>query len=297
MEQKLIDSSKYKISMYSLDTRFSDSRTPVNSEFRVTVPTPIKNVMRLRLSSVEIPLVEHVFSIERGNLTFTLSMTQFSPPYNTTVYTVGPIPEGNYTADSLCSAVQLALCQINSNFTVTADPISGFVTIKNSAVEFTIDFNSPITSIASRLTNWGLGYYLGFRSRIVVGTFNNMVYIVTGTSTVSVSPTPYYILELRCPDSIVGLYHRVDKNSYVEGFAKVILRGNSYQIQFDDGSNLLRKEMNFLAPVPVPYFQVRLTDPWGTPVNMLNNDWSLTLEVTEIVNSKTYGELSRTYER
>ena len=131
----------------------------------------------------------------------------------------------------------------------------------------------------------------------MAGTFNNMVYTVTGTSTVSVSPNPYYILELRCPDSVVGLYHRVDKNSYIEGFAKVILKGNSYQIQFDDGSNLLRKETSFLAPVTVPYFQIRLSDPWGAPINMLNNDWSLTLEVTEVINSKTYGELSRTYER
>jgi hypothetical protein len=297
MEQNIIDSSKYKISMYSLDTRFADARTAPNSEFRVTVPTPIKNVMRLRLASVEIPLVEHTFSAERGNISFTLSMTQFSPPYNTTVYTVGPIPEGNYTAAGLCAAIQTALTQINSNFTVIADPVSGFVTIKNTAVDFTINFTSPVPGIATRLTNWGLGYYLGYRSRIVMGTFNNMVYAVTGTSTVSVSPNPYYILELRCPDSVVGLYHRIDKNSYVEGFAKVILKGNSYQIQFDDGSNLLRKEISFLAPVTVPYFQVRLSDPWGTPINMLNNDWSLTLEVTEVVNSKTYGELSRTYAR
>jgi len=297
MEQKLIDSSKYKLSMYSLDTRFADSRTSTNSEFRVTVPTPIKNVMRIRLSSIEIPLVEHVFSAERGNVAFTMTMMQFSPPYNTTQYTVGPIKDGNYTISTLCSAVQTALCLINSNFSVNADPISGFVTIQNTAVEFTINFNSPNPEIAGRSTHWGLGYYLGFRSRIVTGTYNNLVYVVNGTSTIIVTPNPYYILELRCPDSVVTLYHRVSNNAYVEGFAKLILKGNSYQIQLDDGSNLLRKEMTFLAPVTIPYFQVRLSDPWGVQINMLNNDWSLSLEITEVMNSKTYGELSRTYER
>jgi hypothetical protein len=112
-----------------------------------------------------------------------------------------------------------------------------------------------------------------------------------------VGPNPYYLIQLKCPDSIVSVYHRVDRNAYIEAFAKVILKGNSYQIQFDDGSNLLRKEMTFLAPVTVPYFQVRIVDPWGIQVNMLNNDWSLALEVTEVVNSKSYTELSKTFNR
>jgi hypothetical protein len=299
MEQNIIDSSKYKISVYSLDTRFADARTTINSEFRLTVPTPIKNVMRIRLSSVEIPLVEHVFSAERGNTSFIVSITNFSPPYTVTDYTAGPIADGNYTITSLCAAVQTALSAINPNFTVVPDPISGFVTIKNTAVNFTINFNSPVPEIASRLSNWGIGYYLGFRGRMATSTYSTVTtyYSITGTSPMTVSPNPYYIIQLRCPDSIVGLYHRIDNKSYVDGFAKLILKGNSYQIQFDDGSNLLRKEVTFLAPVTIPYFQLRLVDPWGIQVNMLNNDWSLTLEVTEVVNSKTYGNLSKTFER
>jgi len=33
------------------------------------------------------------------------------------------------------------------------------------------------------------------------------------------------------------------------------------------------------------------------PVNMMDADWSLTLEVTEVVNSKTYDNLLTTYQR
>ena len=288
MEQDIIDSSKYKISIYSLDSRFADSRTSINSEFRVTNPNPIRNVIRLRLSSVEIPLVEHMFSSDKGNISFVVSLRSFVSPYDY-VNSTCVIPEGNYTVAGICAAVQTALRLINTGFTCDADPISGFVTIR-AGVDFLIDFNSPVSEIARRSTHWGLGYYLGFRVRNLVGTS-------TGTSTIIVSPNPYYLIQIKCPDSLVSVYHRVDRNAYVEAFAKVILKGNSYQIQFDDGSNLLRKEMTFISPVMVPYFQVRIVDPWGVQVNMLNNDWSLALEVTEVVNSKTYADLSKTFTR
>ena len=288
MEQDIIDSSKYKMSIYSLDSRFADSRTSINSEFRVTNPNPIRNVIRLRLSSVEIPLVEHMFSADKGNVSFVLSIRSFVAPYDYVKYTC-VIPEGNYTVSGICTTVQRELRVINAGFTCEADPISGFVTI-GGTVDFLIDFNSPVSEIARRLTHWGLGYYLGFRIRSIVGTS-------TATSTIIVSPNPYYLIQLKCPDSLVSVYHRVDKNAYIEAFAKVILKGDSYQIQFDDGSNLLRKEMTFISPVLVPYFQVRIVDPWGVQVNMLNNDWSLAIEVTVVVNSKTYADLSKTFTR
>jgi hypothetical protein len=290
MEQDIIDSSKYKISVYSLDSRFADSRTTTNSEFRVTNPNPIRNLIRLRLASVEIPLVEHIFSADKGNLTFVVGIRSFVSPYDYVNYTCGPLAEGNYTSSTICAAVQTLLVGIRAGFTCAADPISGFVRINNPGLDFIIDFNSPVPEIARRSTHWGLGYYLGFRVRQITGSS-------TSTSTIIVTPNPYYLIQLKCPDSVVSVYHRVDKNAYIEAFAKVILKGNSYQIQFDDGSNLLRKEITFIAPVMVPYFQLRIVDPWGVQVNMLNNDWSLALEVTEVVNSKTYAELSKTFNR
>lgn len=297
MEQNIIDSSRYKISVYSLDSRFADARTSINSEFRVTNPHPIKNVIRIRLSSVEIPLVEHVFSADRGNISFSVSIWSGSPATITT-FRSGLLPEGNYTNSTLCAAVQILLVAIHPAFLCSVDPISGFATIQNSSVQFSMDFRSPVPLIAARNTHWGLGYYLGFRSQLVNCIYTTATgYSMTGTSTIYVAPNPYYLLEIKCPDSIICVYHRIDNNAYVEAFSKVILKGNAYQIQFDDGTNLLRKEITFLAPVTIPYFQIRIVDPWGIQVNMLNNDWSVSLEITEVVNSKTYDTLLKSFNR
>jgi hypothetical protein len=57
----------------------------------------------------------------------------------------------------------------------------------------------------------------------------------------------------------------------------------------------MRKEYTFLAPVTISEFKIKLLNPYGEPVNMLHVDWSVTLEITEVVNSKTYMKLSNTY--
>jgi hypothetical protein len=36
---------------------------------------------------------------------------------------------------------------------------------------------------------------------------------------------------------------------------------------------------------------------WGDTIDMHDIDWSITIEVTEIVNSKTYATISNTYSR
>jgi hypothetical protein len=298
MEQGLVDASKYQISIHSLDSRFSDLKNNVNSEFRIRNPTPLKNIIRVRLASVELPLVEHAFSAAKGNDTLSAKVGGVVGRYITSERLLA----GNYTAASLVNAVENLLKEsINDDFTCTLNPITGFVTIKNSSLPFIIDFSSLVTDVANRPTHWGLGYYLGFRESLVksrvVQTPTEVYHVVVGTSIINVQATPYYLLQLKCPDQVVNVTHRLNNETHIDAFAKLVLRDNYYQLQFDDGSNLLRKEYTFLSPVTIPFFQVSILDPWGKLVNMLDADWSLTLEVTEIVNSKTFADITKTYAR
>jgi hypothetical protein len=294
MEQGLVEASKYQISIQSLDSRFSDLKNNVNSEFRIRLPMPIKNAIRIRLASVELPLVEHAFSALKGNDTFAIRVAN-----GIRFIQSGHLQEGNYTAAGLVASVQTMLQNIHSSFTCVLDVISGFITIANPVIPFVVDFSSLISEIANRPTHWGLGYYLGFRDTIVTSIYNtgSSTYSVTTRSVINVQATPYYLLELKCPDKVVNVTHRISSETYVDAFAKLILRDNYYQLQFDDGSNLMRKEYTFLSPVSIPFFQVSLLDPWGKLVNMLDADWSLTLEVTEIVNSKTYKQLALGFQK
>ncbi len=290
----MIEASKYQISIQSLDSRFSDLKNNVNSEFRIRLPMPIKNAIRIRLASVELPLVEHTFSAEKGNDTFSIKIAN-----GVRFIQSGRLPRGNYTATALVGYIQMLLQNIHSSFTCVVNSTSGFVTISNSVIPFIIDFSSLIPDIANRATHWGLGYYVGFRETIVTSLFNPVTstYSVSTTSVINIQGTPYYLLELKCPDKVVNVTHRISSETYVDAFAKIVLRENYYQLQFDDGSNLMRKEYTFISPVSIPFFQVSILDPWGKLVNMLDADWSVTLEVTEIVNSKTYKQLALGFQK
>ena len=285
MQQEYLDSSKYQISLHSIDSRFSDLNNNVNSEFRIQNPAPLKNIIRIRLASVEVPLVEPMFSQIKGNVTFSVLLG------GSTTYTQsGPLIDGNYSSTSLISVFQEKLQAIDPNFTATLNQYSNIVTITNTT-NFVFDFASTNNTIASRATHWGLGYYLGFRDTVAVSTFENGVYSVKSDTVINVNPNPYYLVKLKCPEDVVNVTHRLDGGGFVSAFAKVILSNNYYQLQFDNNSNLVRNEYTFLSPVNIPFFQISLVDPWGELVNMMNIEWSYTVEVTEIKNSKEYSNL------
>jgi hypothetical protein len=291
MQQEYLDSSKYQISLHSIDSRFSDLNNNVNSEFRVQNPAPLKNIIRIRLASVEVPLVEPMFSQVKGNVTFSVLLG------GSTTYTQSDaLIDGNYSSANLISVFQEKLQDIDPNFTVTLNQYSNTVTIRNTT-NFVFDFASTNNTIASRATHWGLGYYLGFRDTVAVSTFENGVYSVKSDTVINVNPNPYYLVKLKCPEDVVNVTHRLDGGGFISAFAKVILSNNYYQIQFDNNSNLVRNEYTFLSPVNIPFFQISLVDPWGELVNMMNIEWSYTVEVTEIKNSKEYSNLMTTYKR
>jgi len=291
MQQEYLDTSKYQITLHSIDSRFSDLNNNVNSEFRVQNPVPLKNIIRIRLASVEVPLVEPMFSQIKGNVTIS-ALIGNSATYTPTVALV----DGNYTVAQLIAAVQTNLRLMDPNFTVTLNDYSNTVTITNTR-KFIFDFASPNNTIASRATHWGLGYYLGFRDTVAVSTLINGLYSVTSETLINVKPNPYYLVKLKCPEDAVNVTHRLNGGGFVSAFAKIVLSNNFYELQFDNISNLIRNEFTFLSPVNIPFFQISLVDPWGELVNMMNIEWSYTLEVTEIKNSKEYNSLLTTYQR
>jgi hypothetical protein len=293
MEENLIDSSKYKIGLVSIDSRFASQSGYGNGEFRINIPYPLKNIMRIRMASAEIPLVAYTFSLRNGNTTFAVKLG-LSPIF----VKCNPIPDGNYTLTQLITAVQTSLQTFHSGFSVNFNPISGRLSIENSSQQFEIYLASYDESISSRPTDWGIGYNLGFREQTVKAQLiSGTVYGIIGSSVLSIQAAPYYLLQLECPEAVENLIHPLLCDSFLTAFAKVILKDGAYAYQFDDNSNLVRKEFTYLAPHTIPYFNLRLVDTWGKTVNMRDADWSITLEITEVVNSKTYASISNTYSR
>jgi hypothetical protein len=291
MEQSLLDSSKYKIHSLSVDSRFADQYNKGTGDFVIRLPTAVKNVQRIALSSVEIPLVEYLFSSNHGNINFTVKVG------------AGPITQltiaaGNYRDDQLAAEMATVLQAFNAGFLCSRSTTTGLVTITHATSAFQMTLVSDNSEIAERPTHWGLGYYLGFRSKATLSsTAGPAPYTLTGSTVILVQPTPYYLLQMECPDPVQSITHCTTMRTSIPAFAKLALHDNVYSIQFNNNSDYMRKEYTFLAPVNVTQLHVRLLDPYGSLVDMRAMDWSFTVELYEVVNSRTYAHLSSTFER
>jgi hypothetical protein len=89
------------------------------------------------------------------------------------------------------------------------------------------------------------------------------------------------------PDQVQTLSHRTEDGSSVPAFAKIVLRNDWYHLQFDDGGNLMRKEYTYATPVNVAYIRARLLDAYGRTVDLMDMDWSFTLELYEVTGQRT----------
>jgi len=289
MEQTLVNTSRFRIFSLSIDSRFADAtfHESGSADFMIRLPSTLRNIMRIRLSSVELPLVESVFSESRQNIQFGVDVAGLKTSLT--------IPSGNYDPSGFCSAIQGALRTVDSSFSCVLNPRTGCMSIQRTSGggAFTLYLSSGPYS--TRKTYWGIGYYMGFRSQVVVADVSGSVGSVVAPSLVLTRPNPYMLLQLRCPDQLETITHRIYGNSSIPAFAKLVLRGDSFVAAFDDNANLLRKEYTFLAPSNLATLYIRLVDPFGETVNMFDMDWSMTLEVTEVVNSNLYAAIGQTY--
>ncbi len=61
---------------------------------------------------------------------------------------------------------------------------------------------------------------------------------------------------------------------------------------FDNGSNYLTKNYIFKQPVDLYKFEIELIDPRGYTIDMLYSDFSMTLEVGQVLNSDLGNRMS-----
>ena len=279
--------SQFRLTSMSIDSRFADQYYHGTSDFMIKMPSTIRNVIRIALSSVEVPQVAYVFSNTAGNTCFVSG--------HDTMY----IPDGNYTPAGLATAVTTALHTVEVNascgYDVSANRFSFATTGSPFALLLTCVAPSscPLSVPAEDKRYWGLGYNLGFRTQTIVVS-SAPTY---GTASPLTDPPAYMLLQLRCPDMLENTLHRTAGGSFVQALAKLVLRKGAYQIQFDDAGNLLRKENVFQLPTSISQLRISLVDAYGNLVDMGDTDWSMTFEIMDVVNSCRYNELNSAYGR
>lgn len=308
----------------SIDSRFRPNYAISKStNFDIILPSIQKNVVSMRVTSIELPMTYYAVSRYNGNSTCTI----IDLSNNGTVGWVLTLPDGNYEqswahnshAAHIESAMNNAILAARpvsidvNNGRVTDDPsgvnltandfvfnvdhISGksfFKAIAGGILEtngFSIRFNVDITGNLSSDANiqLRLGWQLGFRKDDY--TINNLSCISEGICLVC-GPRYGFISIDDYQKNTGPAYMIAYNNSVLQD--NIITRINLAELQADVGVYQsssdpgLRTQLNrtreYFGPVDIQRLHISLFDEFGRIIDLNHMDWSLSLNFESVYN-------------
>lgn len=268
--------------MINVDSDFRQSIQQTTSDFTIKLDPPIRNVIRIRLASAEIPNTFYEFSSLRRNIELHL----LSPSHGTDTKFI--IEEGNYTPAQLQTALNTLFASFIPVYSLTIDSITKKTTISTTDVsEFIMDFrtewNSPDINedlFGEQMVDWGLGYNLGFRKKYYSGASS-----YTSEAIVNTMGDPYLFLKI---NDYYSVKQPLTDGNILEAFTKILLRTEKNTEIFNDSSDLVTREVVFPQPTDINRLHIQFVDKWNTIVQLNGMPVSLAIELTEVKNCKLY---------
>jgi hypothetical protein len=260
----------------NIDSRF---RIPMEgsdaSKFYFRLPAPIRNVLRIRVTSIEFANNYFVFSAYRRNVT--IWVTFGDPVVSVSVV----IPDGNYyVKDMLVALNGLFDSSVLSWLSVTFNTVTGEFTF-NGTQPYTINTVCGSTDTWNREFDYGLGYNLGFSRGIFSPDASGNI---VSNQSANFAGDPYVFLRVNDFECV-----RQTVNGYQFGaLAKIILSQSKDYMNFDDYTGHHAKEVTFPNPYDLTKFKIQLVDPYGQLLQMDSAQISFSLEVLEVRNLSLY---------
>lgn len=292
-----------RVHVLNIDSRFRDDITQLSTNFTYRFFMPLKNIVSVRVSDVELPNTYFTFSPSRGNTFMQIEILDNSLPPVLQTYTINIRP-GNYDQIDLQNELNYQFDQAfmvvpangiippsnvvlqKEKFLATYNINTGRMSIENlDKKKFAMNF--ALEQFAPRIRDFGLGHNLGFRTKRV-----EKKYVYTGSGLVDVIDSNYLFLSLN-PDWKV-ITHRTPDRSHLYSFAKIIINQPKGAMIFDNGLQTNTREYFFKQPSNITNIPVSLQDPYGQIVDLEGMDFSFTLELTEVLNSSLYETIRST---
>jgi hypothetical protein len=285
----------------NVDSRFRDTpQLNSQSDFYYTLLAPIRNVLRLRITSIEFPNNYFVFTAARKNTTITILYTDTaSVPKAATI----TIPDGNYNAVELLTILRTAIAS-NTDLTTPSPPGLGLtVDFNGSTGKFTFTAARPFTIDTAtggwdRPFDYGLGYLMGFTRGTHASTVGSLSTINTVVSDgcANFAGDNYFFLQvndLDCVKQTVSVYDstylqtRRQQHEFT-ALAKVLIRQPKNYMTYDDYAGQHAKEYVFTSPADITRLRIRLLDAYGEVLDLCLNQFSFSLEILEVRNMAVY---------
>ncbi len=270
--------------LYNIDSKFRNTTSYPNSASfvynrmeqtvgtnNVVEPFNEKNVIEMRILSLELPNTIYYITSARGNNSITIGGVPKT------------ISDGSYTENELATA----LSALSANIVFTYNNSTGKMTItNNTAGNVIFTFTSSGTDYPS------LGNIIGFTTSPL--TINASA-SSTGTNIVSEPSQSYLFLRINDFGNIINRNRRYVSKIILENIKSVssekvgTVNINILANQFKLVSNIIK----FDQPTNIQNLSISLEDEYGNTINLNGVNWSFTLETTVITNTilKNYNEI------
>jgi len=300
-----------------IDTLFRDNyNTTVSSNFTYIIPSPINNVINMKITSIEFPNFWYDFSSKKNNNSFTIELFNMTGhPDKSFLIT---IPDGNYDSSTIVTTMTnifnntangleylffgvdvassktiIRALNINdSNTNGTTVPFNTSDPNYSPNFRFNVIFNENENKPLYK----SLGWMFGFKKPKYEINPTNVNSLDSQASTFLYKA---YLESESSYGNIIANYLFVDIDDYQRNFtpdsiisynsnksylgnnilARIIVNSGFNTIVIDNAADRIFKEREYFGPVKLEKFNIRILDKFGDIVDFNYNDFSLVLEL------------------
>jgi hypothetical protein len=262
-----------------------------STDFDYLIPTEIKNVVSMRLASIEIPNSWYLFSDKKINNTFKIIIDNNCINDNNSIKTehIICIPEGNYDIDTIeefLNTVYFYKSNTDLNFIkFSINPLnykSSFEIINcdNPLLSFSLTFIEDINQNPMNTCGWIFGFrspkYININEKVT----SEGLFDAGGDRYLYLSLTDYQYNNNNI--NIIGFDKSILENDIL---AKVLLVNGKFSLIINENTNSLTKIRKYNGPINLKKIHVKLLDKFGELIDLNQMDFSFTLELELLYES------------
>ena len=304
-----------------LDTNYRENILTTNpSDVKWKLPYKIKNVVSMKLISLQMPIIYYMFSDTQKTNRFTIhlyNMMYKGASYYPDKIIEVVIPEGNYLADIFITAMNNYFNNLKGGLEylcIDLNYITGSIIFRTKDVN---DSANKVLAYKPENDYYSPDFYFKVDFGTGVDTMGKMMgfskptYTVTGndryTNNIALNTTPInyycYLTGENMYGSNIMNYIFIDVDDYNNNYvtnsitsviknsflgnnilARITITSNSNSILDVNGYDKIYKQRDYFGPVDIEKLHIRILDKNGVLLDINKNNYSLAFEFTCLYN-------------
>lgn len=257
-------------------------------DFLYIIPAEVKNVVSMRLVSIEIPNAWYLFSSLKENNVFTIIVEFNGEKEEHRI----EVPDGNYDSESLQNYLNTTYFYESGQdnflkyikFGIHLYSIKSFFELVNikdeDEIYFNLKFSMNINQNIMSTMGWLLGFRLGSYLRITDKIESEGLFDAGGDRYIYLCINDF---QYNKNTSNIVCFDKSILNEDV--IAKIPMVNGKLSLIINDNNSSLAKLRRYNGPINLSRLQIKIIDEFGSVIDLNNMDYSLTLELEILYES------------